>query len=317
MNVLSLFDGMSCGQIALERAGFKTDRYVASEIKKSAIELVKKRYPNTIHVGSVTDIMYDRGVLKSAFPGYSPHGFKNVAADFDLLIGGSPCKGGSGLNQRRDGMKHRESNLFYEYVRILGELREYNPKVYFLLENVPGNKKFVSEITKVLGVKPIRFNSRLVSAQNRMRYYWTNIPVNSMPKPVRITTEDVFSKEMPPELIATDGRVKWIEGESGKKSIRSGYTRVNPYPKSGCITANGHKKWNENYIFRDGKYRYLSVSELEKLQTLPDGYCDGLSYDDAYDLIGDGWTVDIVAHIFSHLPGKLKKPNPYYICVYA
>lgn len=299
MNVLSLFDGMSCGQIALERAGFKVDNYYASEIKPHAIDLVSKRYPKTIHIGDVSKVFYTNMGLELDVSGSL---CRTIDVKINLLIGGSPCKGGSGLNQNREGMSHSESRLFYEYVRILKELRLCGCEdVYFLLENVRGNTVFVNEITKQLGVRPIRLNSSLVSAQNRPRLYWTNIPVTSIPANKRLTTEDVFLNEMPEDLICSEGRVKWLTSESGVKSIDKKFTYINPYPKAGCITANGHKKWNENYILRDGKYRYLSIRELEKLQTLPEGYCDGLSYDKAYDLIGDAWTVDIITHILNHI----------------
>lgn len=285
INVLSLFDGMSCGQIALERAEIKVDNYHAAEIKKSAVELVKLRYPKTIQLGDVRNVNY-----------------VSLGSKIDLLIGGSPCKGVSKLNQNQEGLKHKESILFWEYLRILKEIRQTNPDVKFLLENTQGQKEAIQIITKELGVKPLKFNSSWVSAQNRIRLYWTNIPVNSMPERKYLTTLDVFSNDMPEELLCSEGRIKWLNNESGKKSVEKGYTRINPYPKSGCITANGHKKWNENYILKDGEYRYLSINELEQLQTLPQGYCEGLSYDEAYDLIGDGWTIDIVAHIFKHLP---------------
>jgi len=137
-----------------------------------------------------------------------------------------------------------------------------------------------------------------VSAQNRPRYYWTNIPNIKQPQDKGITTLDVFDysgAEIP------SNRLAWLLGESGIKSRKKGYTRVNPYPKSGCLTANGHRKWNENYLERDGVYRFLSIGELEKLQTVPEGYCKTLSYDDAYDVLGDGWTVDVIAHIFGYL----------------
>ena len=151
-------------------------------------------------------------------------------------------------------------------------------------------------ITETLGVKPVSINSKLVSAQNRPRYYWTNIPGVKQPKDKGITTADVFDYS---GELADECRVKWLTSESGKKSVGNGYTRVNPYPKSGCLTANGHRKWNENYLLKDGVYRYLSQTEIEKLQTLPIGYTKILSYDEAYDCIGDGWTVDIIAHILS------------------
>ena len=210
----------------------------------------------------------------------------------DLLIGGSPCKGISRLNKNQEGLEHSESKLFWEYVRLLEEVK---PK-YFLLENTHGNKEAIEIITETLGVKPISINSKLVCAQNRPRYYWTNIPGVKQPNDKGITTADVFDYS---GELADECRVKWLTSESGKKSVAKGYTRVNPYPKSGCLTANGHRKWNENYLLKDGVYRYLSQTEIEKLQTLPIGYTKILSYDEAYDCIGDGWTVDIIAHILS------------------
>jgi DNA (cytosine-5)-methyltransferase 3A len=211
----------------------------------------------------------------------------------DLLIGGSPCKGILRLNKNQEGLEHSESRLFWEYVRLLNELK---PK-YFLLENTHGNKEATNIITETLGVKPISINSKLVSAQNRPRYYWTNILGVEQPKDKVITTKDVLDYD---GQIADDCRVKWFTNESGIKSIAKGYTRVNPFPKSGCLTANGHRKWNENYLLKDGVYRYLSQTELEKLQTLPIGYTNCLNYDEAYDCIGDGWTVDIIAHILGY-----------------
>lgn len=274
INVLSLFDGISCGQIALERAGYKVIQYFASEVKPHAIRCTQNNYPNTIQLGSVLN------VKGSDLP------------KIDLLIGGSPCKGISRLNKNQEGLEHTESKLFWEYIRLLEEVK---PK-FFLLENTHGNKEAAEIITETLGVKPISINSKLVSAQNRPRYYWTNIPGVKQPTDKGITTIDVFDYS---GQLADECRVKWLTSESGKKSVAKGYTRVNPYPKSGCLTANGHKKWNENYLLKDGVYRYLSQTEIEKLQTLPIGYTKILSYDEAYDCIGDGWSVDIIAHILS------------------
>jgi len=279
LKVLSLFDGISCGQIALERAGFIVDEYFASEIKPHAIRCTKENYPNTKHIGSVIDVK------------------ANDLPKIDLLIGGSPCKGISRLNKNQEGLEHSESRLFWEYVRLLNEL---NPK-YFLLENTHGNKEATNIITETLGVNPISINSKLVSAQNRPRYYWTNIPGVEQPKDKGITTKDIFDYS---GELAHECRVKWLTNKSGKNSVANGYTRVNPYPKSGCLTANGHKKWNENYLLKDGVYRYLSQTEIEKLQTLPIGYTKSLNYDDAYDCIGDGWTVDIIAHILGYAQWK-------------
>jgi len=276
MNVLSLFDGISCGQIALNRANIPYDNYYASEIKPHAIKCTLDNYPNTIQLG---DILNLKG---SDLP------------KIDLFIGGSPCKGISRLNKNQEGLEHSESRLFWEYIRLLDEVK---PK-YYLLENTHGNKEATNTITETLGIKPISINSKLVSAQNRPRYYWTNIPDIKQPLDKGITTNDIFDYS---GVLADECRVKWLNSESGKKSVENGYTKVNPYPKSGCLTALGHKKWNENYLYRDGVYRYLSQTEIEKLQTLPIGYTKILSYDEAYDCIGDGWTVDVIAHILKNI----------------
>jgi DNA (cytosine-5)-methyltransferase 3A len=276
MNVLSLFDGISCGQIALNRANISYDNYYASEIKPHAIKCTLDNYPNTIQLGGILNL---KG---SDLP------------KIDLFIGGSPCKGISRLNKNQEGLEHSESRLFWEYIRLLDEVK---PK-YYLLENTHGNKEATNTITETLGIKPISINSKLVSAQNRPRYYWTNIPDIKQPLDKGITTNDIFDYS---GVLADECRVKWLNSESGKKSIKNGYTKVNPYPKSGCLTALGHKKWNENYLYRDGVYKYLSQTEIEKLQTLPIGYTKILSYDEAYDCIGDGWTVDVIAHIFKNI----------------
>lgn len=295
MNVLSLFDGMSCGQIALEKANIKVEKYFASEIKTHAISHTKIKYPNTIFLGDVRNIHYtDLGIEIDNQIG----GMRVLETNIDLLIGGSPCKGISRLNQKQEGLKHKESILFWEYARILAEIRKSNSEVKFLLENTHGNKEATKIITETLEVEPISINSKLVSAQNRPRYYWTNIQGIKMPQDKGVTTEHIF--DYGGEKVSPN-RVKWLLSESGKKSVQKGYTKINPYPKAGCITANGHKKWNENYLFKDGIYRHLSIGELERLQTLPENYCEGLSYEAAVDLIGDGWTIDIIVHILKYL----------------
>ncbi len=295
LNVLSLFDGISCGQIALERIGYKVDKYFASEIKKPAIKCTDYNYPNTIQLGDVRNIHYEKNCI-IVNNGYSQTMF-NVDT-IHLFFAGSPCKGISRLNKNQTGLEHDESRLFYEALRILREVQTDNPNVYFLFENTHGNRESVEIITETLGVNPISINSRLVSAQNRPRYYWTNIPDVIQPTDKGITTEDVFDFSGD---VVDKHRVKWLESESGRKSVKMGYTKINPYPKSGCLTASGHKKWNENYLFKDGTYYYLSQTELEKLQTLPVGYTSMLNYDEAYDCIGDGWTVDVIAHILKNI----------------
>lgn len=277
MNILSLFDGMSCGQIALKQLGIEYENYFASEIKPHAIKVTQHNFPNTVQLGDIRNI----------------DGYK--LPKISILMGGSPCKGISRLNQNQEGLYHNESSLFYEYIRIKNEV---NPD-YFLLENTHGNKKATNTITEILGVKPVSINSRLVSAQNRPRYYWTNIKGIEQPKDRGITTKDIF--DYTGELVSK-ARIKWLQGESGKLSVKRGYTKINPYPKSGCLTANGHKKWNENYLIDEyGNIRYLSRRELERLQTIPEEYTDILTYDEAYDVIGDGWTIEIIKHILSYL----------------
>lgn len=290
ITVLSLFDGMSCGQIALNRLGIKIKSYYASEIKPHAIKVTKHNYPDTVHIGDVTKVSYKNGVL------YTEYG-NHECGRIDLLLGGSPCKGISRLNKKQQGLKHSESILFYEYLRIFNEIKRENDELKFILENTHGNTNAIQTITHSLNVPKISINSRLVSAQNRPRYYWTNLN-RTLPEDMCITTNDVFnySGNITPEC-----RVKWIKSDSGISSIRKGYTRINPYPKSGCITANGYKKWNCNYLLKDGVYFDLSINEIEALQTVDIGYCNILSYGEAYDVLGDGWTIDVICHILKGL----------------
>lgn len=223
INVISLFNGASCGQIALERENIKVKNYVASEIKPHAINTSKLYYPKTIHVGDIRNF-----------------NVANVEIGLiDLVIGGSPCKGISRLNRKQEGLKHKESALFWEFVRILDQAKLCNPDVMFLLENTHGNKEATKTITETLGIKPISINSKLVSAQNRPRYYWTNILGVEQPTDKGITTDNVFEYD---GQIADECRVKWLNNESGIRSVLKAYTRINPFPKSGCLTANGHRK---------------------------------------------------------------------------
>ena len=181
MNVLSLFDGMSCGRIALERCGFKVENYFASEIDKHAIKVAKANYPDTVHLGDVTGVRTKNQML------VIPHENGNGHQRIDLLIGGSPCQGFSFAGGQL-AFDDPRSKLFFEYVRLLEELK---PR-YFLLENVIMKQEFQDIITKMLGVKPVRINSNLVSAQNRDRLYWTNIPVKSLPENKRVYLKDIL-----------------------------------------------------------------------------------------------------------------------------
>ncbi len=169
MNVLSLFDGMSCGQLALDRLGIKVDMYLAAEIDKYAMQIAKKNYPNTVHLGDVTKL---RGV---------------DLPKIDLLMGGSPCQGFSFAGKQLNFDDPR-SILFFEFVRLL---KETKPK-YFLLENVRMKQEYQDVISEHLGVKPIMINSALLSAQNRMRLYWTNIPGLEQPEDKGVLLKDIL-----------------------------------------------------------------------------------------------------------------------------
>ena len=216
MNVLSLFDGMSCGQIALNRAGIEYDKYFASEIDDNAIKITQHNYPNTIQIGNVEFVTKDM-----------------LNCNIDLLIGGSPCQSFSNAG-RGDGFKG-ESGLFWEFVRLL---KETKPK-YFMLENVKMKKEWEQIITNALNVEPILINSSLLSAQNRERLYWTNIPNVELPKDKGLKLEDVINNNYEFKPLT-----KWFFSKWGEKqkidTLRTIYDE-----KSFCVTTN--KSHSKNY----------------------------------------------------------------------
>ena len=293
MNVLSLFDGMSCGQLALERAGIKVDNYYASEIKKHAIKVTMTNYPNTIQLGDVTKIKYESGVL------YTENGKFNVGK-IDLLIGGSPCEDFSLMKATGKGLEGDKSRLFYEYLRLL---REVKPK-YFLLENVKMKKESRDQLSQYLGVEGIDINSSLVSYQNRPRIYWTNIPNVTLPKDKNINFQDfkIADKEICKKykVKRTPSREQMWNKGNGKKSLRSCHNITNS-EKIHCVTRKQDRSPNSGLIEFEDFCRYLTREELEMAQTVPLGYTNCVSYNQAQDLLGDGWTVDIIAHIFSFI----------------
>jgi DNA-cytosine methyltransferase len=339
IKVLSVFDGISCGQLALERAGIKVEKYYASEIDKYAIQVTQKNFPDTIQLGDVTKV----------------EGW--MVGRIDLFMGGSPCQGFSFAGKQLNFSDPR-SKLFFEYVRILKELREINPDIIFLLENVKMKKEYQDIISKELGVEPIEINSALVSAQNRKRLYWTNI--KSIVQPIH-TNE--FLKDI---LLPTDfpGFEKLIHSKEAieymSRKIKSGRTHWDfghnsdiRKDKSQCLTATIHKGVPYNVLidfvggiesgrrlddgknnsrnFREGYRIYsdklksatltssskggpggysglyltgevirkLHPIECERLQTIPDNYTKGVSDTQRYKAIGNGWNVDTISHIFS------------------
>ena len=356
INVISLFDGSSGGQIALNRCRIKVNNYYASEVDKYAIQITQKNFPNTIQLGDVTKL--------------STRDLEPI----DLLIGGSPCQGFSFAGKQLNFDDPR-SALFFEYVRILRELR---PK-YFLLENVKMKQEYQDIISEYLGVEPIEINSALVSAQNRKRLYWTNIPNIEQPEDKGIMLKDIVHENCLTDrdkshcIISSIGRTttreyfkknqgqmvyEWLneyivpfdktlqildkEVERGKvgyfrkdsqanrvyyihdKAITlcgdsgGGAAKMGQY-LFGCITPDRINKRQNGQRFNQGKKFYtltaqdkhgiliegyirkLTPIECERLQTMPDNYTEGVSNTQRYKMLGNGWTVDVIAHIFKNL----------------
>lgn len=328
MNVLSTFDGMSCGQIALERARIAVDNYYASEIDKYAIQVTQGNYPSTIQLGDVKQV---RGV--------------NLP-EIDLLIGGSPCQGFSFAGLQLN-FEDPRSKLFFEYVRILEEVK---PK-YFLMENVKMKKEYQDVISDRLGAEPMEINSALVSAQNRRRLYWTNIPGITQLEDKRIMLKDIL-EDGSNQIGASRGRYT-VDGkrQDGKMKVaglteqrmelrkdnksntlttvaKDNYVIVDPKyylsdakidrvlnskrgkgffyteqdNKIGTIIAGYHKEPTDGaYIHHNGVYRKLTPVECERLQTVPDNYTASVSNTQRYKMLGNGWTVDVIAHILSFI----------------
>lgn len=298
MKVLSLFDGISCGQIALERAGIKVEEYYASEIKNHAIKVTQKNYPNTIQIGDVTKIFYENGVLKTENGDF-------LVGEIDIIIGGSPCQDFSLANiykqdkENTYGLKGEKSSLFYEYLRLLKTIK---PK-YFLLENVEMKKDSEAQLNNYLGIEGIHINSRLVSFQNRPRIYWSNIPNITIPKDKEISFQDYkdtdYERCKEAKMNRTPSRERmWNNGNGGKLGSCKNVTYA---PKVGCITRKQDRCPNSGLIEFEDFARFLTRREIEQAQTLPCGYTDILSYNQMQDVCGDGWTVDVIAHIFKGL----------------
>ena len=290
MKVLSLFDGISCGMVALERANINVTRYVAYEIEENAIKVSKYNYPMIEQMGDVFKAKYKQG-------------------EFDLLIGGSPCtywsiaKAGDNRETTSNGLGWE---LFMQYVRAL---REVKPK-YFLYENNESMSDDIkNEITKQLGVEPIMIDSADFSAQIRKRYYWTNIPVNLDYKRSDLVLNDILYEH---DYNVRDFRkykdtVKWNKenticryDSSGKGYYSQASRCRKPTIKSNTLTASGNDK--NNIWIDDFKCRVLHPIEAERLQTLPDNYTSCLtSKVKRSEVCGNGWTVEVIAHIFKNL----------------
>lgn len=334
LNVLSLFDGMSCGQLALQKAGIKVNQYYAAEIDKYAMQVTQKNFPNTIQLGDVTKV-------KGA-----------DLPKIDLIIGGSPCQGfsfaGKGLN-----FEDERSKLFFEFVRLINECK---PK-WFFLENVKMKKEHELVISQYMKVAPIEINSALVSAQNRVRLYWTNINEKPyglfgdmmadipQPKDKGILLKDILQSDAPDKYFLSSKMIACLKGHerfnkyttetlfSENKSSclnarlhkmgngdtyikidKKGNTKHNQ-DKASCFTAGGNSGGNHSdmdLIVENENVRRLTPTECERLQTVPDGYTDCVSDTQRYRMLGNGWTVDVIAHFFVFLKEekKLFKTEP-------
>lgn len=317
MRVLSLFDGISCGRVALERVGIPVDVYYASEIDKYAIKIAQNNYPDTIQIGDVTKIDFTQFIGK-----------------VDLLMGGSPCQDLS-IAGKREGLSGERSGLFYKFV----EAKDIIKPKYFLLENNIGMpEEAYEEISRLMGCYPVEINSALVSAQQRKRYYWTNIKTKTdlalniwtdipQPKDKGIILQDVLQdegnaleKKSYCLLASYNGSSfphDWLRSQKSMIPVRidkmknasQGYRVYSVRGKSIALNANSGGMGAKTGLYKidlpDGEYivRKLTPVECERLQTLPDNYTEGVSNNQRYKMIGNGWTVDVIAHIFSFIEG--------------
>ena len=314
MNVLSLFDGMSCGMIALDRLGIKVDNYYASEIDKYAMQVSAANYPEIIQVGDITKL--DLSTLPK----------------IDLVMGGSPCQGFSFAGKQL-AFDDPRSALFFEFVKCVKEL---NPK-YFLLENVKMKKEYLDIISEYMGVEPIFINSSLVSAQSRQRYYWTNIPNVEQPKDRNIFLKDILEDDAEEPMLSniyggfgekkprvhTDKSVtiRTAAGGGHIPSVTLKNKSANKQGKAYALTHsyNGAVAWNSierkqrtmvpvcetnkihPNVYDKCLYRKLTPIECERLQTVPDNYTNHVSNTQRYKMLGNGWTIEVIAHILQNM----------------
>jgi DNA-cytosine methyltransferase len=301
MNILSLFDGMSCGQIALQRAGITYQNYYASEIDKHAIKVTQHNFPKTIQLGSVTEVKAEN------------------LPKIDLLIGGSPCQGFS-FSGKQLNFEDPRSKLFFEFVRLLAECK---PK-YFMLENVVMKKEYQDVISESLGVEPVKINSSLLSAQNRERLYWANFDIKQ-PNDKGIGLEDIIETDDMINPAAIRGRklnkATILGRRLNERGVRDDYNKEVPITqclevratntnKSNCLTTV--EKDNVLTIMPIGRhrdafknklpFRYYTLKEYCRLQTVPETFFDNVvSESQAKKMLGNGWTTDVIAHCFSFL----------------
>lgn len=322
--VLSLFDGMSCGQLALARLGVKVAKYFASEIDKHAIKVTQDNFPDTIQIGDVRKVTYSGGVLYTEKGDY-------VVGEVDLLLAGSPCQGFSSVGKQLHFDDER-SKLYFEFERLKNEIK---PK-WFLLENVKMKAVYREIISERLGVPPVTINSRLLSAQNRLRLYWSNLSITEPPD-LGISLVDILEENVDEKYFVKAGRLSWLK-TFGELKEKNGYVAFNP-DKAKCLTVRGEPSWNCTYILQwprdtnagglqgvggkvpclppsswpannlllnEGLIRKLTPVECERLQTVPDNYTQCVADTHRYAMLGNGWTIDVIAHILRPLAEEFR-----------
>ena len=333
MNILSLCDGMSCGQIALQELGVRVDAYYASEIKPEAIASTKHNFPSTIHIGDVTKVSYKDGWL------HTENG--DFETDIDLVMFGSPCQSFSrGMRaDKRIGLDDEvRSGIFIHCHRIM---KEVGPK-YFLLENVVMKKSDEATLTKMMGIDPIRVNSAQLTAQQRDRLYWTNIPIDGAFPQRNVTMNDIlddggyYPYEKGLCLLASDshGQYNGCNWTPVKRFYRWYFKRFSnlifPSKKNFDACVDEFNRLTEGldmseinatvfddydgHVFDD--VRYLSKYERARMQTVPEKYVDCMSEKDAANLLGDGWTIDVIKHIFKGIGKTPKQIRESFICLF-
>ena len=297
INVLSLCDGMSCGQIALKELNIDVDNYYASEIDKNAIKVTQDNFPNTIQLGDVIALSEDEKALKEL-------------PKIDLIMFGFPCRSLSnataGRKEYNNGLKG-VSGIFYNCLKIMNWLKANNNyDIKFLIENVnSNNKKDLNIVSELVGVAPVLINSNLFSAQDRERLYWTNIEIDPLPISCDKVLKDIMDKDVKEEYFYKQDFV--YHGEEKKVSATLNVKgndilkRVNNKEfKSPTLTScrggNTQKK-----VFDNGKCRKLTENEYRKLQTIPDWYIMNVAKSHIYNMCGDGWTIEVIKHILKNL----------------
>lgn len=310
INVISTFDGISCGRMALLRAGIPVNKYYAFEIDKFAIQTSLNNWSDVIHLGDIK--------------GWE---FFDQLPKIDLMLGGFPCQSHS-IAGNRKGLDDPRGQLFYVMVDFFTREREKNPDIKFLFENVTKIKKDdLKIINELLGVEPVKVNSALVSAQNRERLYWTNIPGFVMPEDRGIVLKDILETGGIPSTknlgiyTPRDGKSTCLDASyykgvdnHGQRTVIGMASDINGHDflkriysvdgKSPTLTANSGGNQERKIAVDSLHYRKLTPIECERLQTLTDNYTAGVSSTQRYKQIGNGWTVDVIVEFLKNLKEK-------------